>query len=148
MNEEALERVLLLTSDGVKPDTIVASLRNGGSINVTAQDIYNISNDDRAVKLQGRTPQWSLLDGLVASGVKYYTEREEDGQKLTHLFVVSPSAKEICSSSTAGIVWLMDSKSYKTNRYGLPLLHIFGVTSTDHTFTLAYCFMQAERESN
>ena len=52
-NEEDLERVLFLTRAGVKPGTFVASLRNGSSINATAQDIYNIHNNDRAEKLQG-----------------------------------------------------------------------------------------------
>lgn len=38
--------------------------------------------------------------------------------------------------------------TYKTNRYGLPLLEIVGVTCTNLTFSVAFVYMEAEREEN
>jgi alpha-glucosidase len=38
--------------------------------------------------------------------------------------------------------------TYKTNRYRLPLLEIVGVTPTDKTFSVGFCFMECEKEDN
>lgn len=34
--------------------------------------------------------------------------------------------------------------TYKTNKYNMPLLHITSHTSTEHTFTVAICFLRQE----
>ena len=38
--------------------------------------------------------------------------------------------------------------TYKTNRYRIPLLEIVGVTSTDLTFSIAFAYIDIEREDN
>jgi hypothetical protein len=45
------------------------------------------------------------------------------------------------------IVVVMDS-TYKTNKYGLPLLEFVGITSTGKTFSIAFAFMMSEKENN
>ncbi|XP_038695428.1 protein FAR1-RELATED SEQUENCE 5-like [Tripterygium wilfordii] len=42
-------------------------------------------------------------------------------------------------------VLLMDA-TYQTNRYGLPLLEIVGVTSTSQTFCIAFVYLHSEKE--
>ena len=37
--------------------------------------------------------------------------------------------------------------TYKTNRYGLPLLNIVGVTATGNSFNIAFAFLQNEKQS-
>lgn len=65
---------------------------------------------------------------------------------LTHLFNGSPSAKEIVCNYAAKTVWLL-GRNYR-KKYCLPLLRIVGVSSMNNTFTLAYCFLQAERKNS
>jgi hypothetical protein len=36
----------------------------------------------------------------------------------------------------------------KTNRYRMPLLHIIGVSPSNSTFSIAFCFMQNEQEES
>lgn len=38
--------------------------------------------------------------------------------------------------------------TYKTNRFGMPLLNIVGVTSTYHSFNAGFVFMNEETEAN
>ena len=44
-------------------------------------------------------------------------------------------------------VLIMDC-TYKTNKYRCPLLEIVGVTSTNLTFSVAFVYLEAEREEN
>ncbi|PNX77898.1 protein FAR1-related sequence 5-like [Trifolium pratense] len=44
-------------------------------------------------------------------------------------------------------VLLMDS-TYKTNRYGMPLFEMVGVSSTNKTFNVAFAFISNEKEEN
>lgn len=37
---------------------------------------------------------------------------------------------------------------YKTNRYRMPLLHIIGISPSNSTFSIAFCFMQNEQEES
>ena len=88
--------------------------------------------------LDGRSSIIALVYSLSLSS--YFTQGDAQ-QRLTHLLIMSPSAKEICSKYSAGSVWFIDA-TYKTNRYGPPLLHIIVVSATSRTFTFAYCFMR------
>ena len=90
--------------------------------------------------LNGRSPLIDLVNSLPPSS--YFTQVDTQ-QRLTHLLIISSSAKEICSKYSAGSVWLIDA-TYKTNMYGLPLLYIVGVSATRSKFTFAYCFMRNE----
>ncbi|CAJ2651958.1 unnamed protein product [Trifolium pratense] len=92
----------------------------------------------------GRSPLVALLDGPEDRPKATYFAQFDDQRQLTHLLIISPSAKEICYRFSAGKIWLIDS-TYKTNRFGLPLMHIVGVTATHQTFTFVYCFMAGER---
>lgn len=38
--------------------------------------------------------------------------------------------------------------TYKTNRYGMPLLHMIGVSPSNLTFSIAFCFMHNEQEQS
>ena len=44
-------------------------------------------------------------------------------------------------------VLIMDC-TYKNNKYMLPLMGIVGVTSTEMTFSIAFAYLEAEREDN
>lgn len=44
-------------------------------------------------------------------------------------------------------VLIIDS-TYKTNKYRFPLLEIFGVTSTEMTYSVSFAFLESEKEGN
>lgn len=44
-------------------------------------------------------------------------------------------------------VFVLDC-TYKTNRYQMPLLHIIGISPSNSTFSIAFCFMQNEKEES
>lgn len=64
---------------------------------------------------------------------------------IIDLFWAHPSSVDILHAFPS--VLIMDC-TYKTNRYGLPLLEIVGVTCTDLTFSIAFVYMEKEREEN
>ena len=76
----------------------------------------------------------------------YYAKFDAE-QHLTHLFIMSPSAREITACFRLSRVFLVDA-TYKTNRLRLPLLHIVGVTAANNSYTFAYCFMRNEPEGD
>ena len=144
VEEPNRQSVLSLTRAGVKPSHIIALLRQNSDVTVTARDIYNLRDSVRNRMLDGRSPFIALVNSLPPSS--YFTQVGAH-QSLTHLLIISPSAKEIRSKYSAGSVWLIDA-TYKTNRYGVPLLHIVGVSATSCKFTFAYCFMRNENVVN
>lgn len=44
-------------------------------------------------------------------------------------------------------VFLLDC-TYKTNRYNMPLLHIIGLSPSNLSYSIAFCFMQNEQEES
>ena len=141
LTDDQRAMVLTLGSAGVTPARILTTLRQDSGIILTPQDIYNIRAADRTRLLAGRTPLAALLDNLSANTL-YFTQHDVD-QTLTHLFIVSPGAKEICQNFSAARVWIIDA-TYKTNKYNFPLVHIIGITATNTTFTFAYSFTKSE----
>ena len=68
-----------------------------------------------------------------------------DTETVTDLFFAHPTSLNLLHAFPK--VLLMDC-TYKTNRYRLPLLEIVGVTSTDMTFSVAFAYLQYEKEDN
>lgn len=136
--------VIALGQAGIQPRRILTAVRQHHTdLHATSQDIYNVRRSHRVEMLAGRSPLQALLDSLESTDMVYHIQQTPESLQLSHLFIVSPSAREICAKYSKGSVWLLDA-TYKTNRYGLPLLHVVGITSTNATFTLCYCFMRKE----
>ncbi|KAI9921700.1 hypothetical protein PsorP6_001439 [Peronosclerospora sorghi] len=130
---------------GVAPRAILSTLRECfPDCNTTRRDIYNVKQKMRLETLNGRYPLEAPLDGLVEREITHPLRRDLNGT-LTHLFIVPKSAEEIMSKYSANDIFVKDS-TYKTTRYNTPLLHGIGVTSTNQTFTMYYCFMRNEKE--
>ena len=134
--EPNLPSGLSLTRAGVKSSHIIAFMRQNRDLTVTARGINNLRDSERNRMLNGRSPLLALVYYLPPSS---YFNQVDAQQRLTHLLIISPSIKEISSKYSAGSVWLIDA-TYKTNRYGIPLLHIVGVSATRCTFIFTFTY--------
>ena len=102
---------------------------------LTGQDVRNIRNMELSRMLNGR----SLISALLRSlgDASHHFSQVDSEQKLTHLLFISRFAREICQTFCAGKVWLLDA-TYNTNKFGMPLFHVVGATSSHQSFTFAY----------
>ncbi|KAE9023198.1 hypothetical protein PF005_g4851 [Phytophthora fragariae] len=85
---------------------------------------------------------WYLLRELEAGD--YFVEFAVDDQsRIKHLFFAFEPAIDIyCDNSD---VILLEC-TYKTNRFGVPLLNIVGITGTNSTIHVAQAFIRNEKE--
>ncbi|MBW0471975.1 hypothetical protein O181_011690 [Austropuccinia psidii MF-1] len=63
--------------------------------------------------------------------------------KITNLLFAHPASIDLGHMKHHLI--LIDA-TYWTFKYNLPLLHMAGQTSTGHTFSLAFCYMEREND--
>ena len=88
------EEILSLCRFRLAPNCIVSAMQREHNITVTPRDVYNIQDKERRRLLNGRSSISALLDGLEAGSLDapYHTQFDTE-RKLTHLLIVSPSAK-------------------------------------------------------
>ena len=101
---------------------------------LTARDVYNLRRKLHVEFLAGRTPLQALLIELPRDGEWIFKHEVDDENHVTALFCMHKSS--IAMLRTNSWVISMDS-TYKTNRYGLPLLNIVGFAATGQAFTSA-----------
>ncbi|CAG8696391.1 10298_t:CDS:2 [Cetraspora pellucida] len=145
MNKQAQDQVKEMTRAGVCPREILSSLhQNDHSISVISWDIYNLCTKIRLENLQGRTPIQALLKELENDQYEYDYQYDANGH-VTHLFF--SHHKSIKLARTYSSVLFMDC-TYKTNKFGMPLLDVIGVTSFNTTFFICFVFLKDEREED
>ncbi|KAI0998249.1 hypothetical protein K3495_g9949 [Podosphaera aphanis] len=134
-----------LSSIGAKPHIVIDALRQHNHNNLsTAQDIHDVKKSKKRKILDGRLEIEALLDILIERNVPYASQRSRTGN-LNGFFISPKSTDNIMRRLSANKFFLMDS-TYKTNRYRMPPLHDIGVTATNESFTVFYCFMHFEAE--
>ncbi|KAI9913219.1 hypothetical protein PsorP6_006226 [Peronosclerospora sorghi] len=73
---------------------------------------------------------------------KYRFKYETDAQdRVTHLFFAHPIAIDLLHQYPQA---LLEDCTYKTNRFGMPLLHVVGLTSVYSSFSVCFVFMKNE----
>ena len=143
--EEQLQKVLHLSDVGSNPRGILAVIkREYPDVLVIPRDIYNARSALRRQKLGNYTPLEFLLKTLQENDWKYATKQDSEGHVLFFMFAHPESIKY---ANLYNRVFVLDC-TYKTNRYGMPLLHIIGVSPSNSTFNIAFCFMQNEQEES
>jgi hypothetical protein len=138
---EQFDEIRKLSQENLKPAQILLQLRT--SDNETYATNKTISNALQKIRLQdldGRKPIEALLDLLKQSNWSYDVKVNARGSIL-NLFFAHPGSIHLARLNHH--VALLDS-TYKTNRYGLPLLHVIGQTSTNRSFSVAFCFLTYE----
>ncbi|MBW0581300.1 hypothetical protein O181_121015 [Austropuccinia psidii MF-1] len=111
---------------------------------VILQDIYNQLKKIKKDKLQGRRPIDALIENLKEETFVWSSARDAEGH-ITSLFFTHPLAITLLHGFPHVI--LMDC-TYKPNKYKIPLFHIFAFSSTNKTFSGAFCLIKHETESS
>ncbi|OGE50952.1 hypothetical protein PENARI_c015G06959 [Penicillium arizonense] len=112
---------------------------------LNAQDIYNFRHKLHAEFLAGRTPLQALLIELPKDGEWIFKYEVDDENHVTALFCMHKTS--IALLKTNSWVISMDC-TYKTNRYGLPMLDIVGFTATGSTFYVGFAFIKDEKDDS
>ncbi|CAL2248387.1 unnamed protein product [Prunus armeniaca] len=128
----------------VKPRDILVTIKYRDAMNgSTMKTIYNARIRNKTKEFAGRTQMQHFLTKL--SEHSYIEWHRTSDDIVTDLFWTHPINIDILRAFPH--VLIMDC-TYKTNRYRFPLLQIVGVTSTNMTFSIAYVYMNAEKEGN
>ncbi|XP_057416139.1 uncharacterized protein LOC130710792 [Lotus japonicus] len=142
LNSEAKEDVINQAKTWVPPRKMLASLKEKDPSNLTTiQQIYGVCKRFRQSVRGSLTEIQYLLKKL--DGEKYvHFERNEPGSEVIRdIFWAHPNAVKLFN--TFPYVVIMDC-TYKTSKYKLPLLEIVGLTSTDKTYSIAFCYIGSE----
>ncbi|EKG09104.1 hypothetical protein MPH_13906, partial [Macrophomina phaseolina MS6] len=107
------------------------------------QDIKYERRIYKLQRLQGRTPTQALLDELKDDNEWFTAFELNSQQQLASLFAHETSLQALKRWHR---VLLLD-RTYKTDLYKMPLLHIVGVDCTGSNFTVGFCFLSREDEA-
>ncbi|KAH6595417.1 hypothetical protein BASA50_005829 [Batrachochytrium salamandrivorans] len=139
--EKAIVRDLASSGTGAAPT--LAYLRDKtGNQWTTRKEIYNEKVVARAEFLDGRSPIQALYDE-ICSGDFIFNAMVDSNGALSGLFFCHEKSAEL--ARRFNIVFIMDC-TYKTNRFGMPLLNIVGITATYKTFNAGFAFICNETE--
>jgi hypothetical protein len=144
LTKDQNQTIQSLSDVGSKPQHILGLIRKDPTILITPRDIYNIRTDLRRKKLGNYTPLEFLRETLEQNNWRYTFKQDSEGHIL---FFVFAHPESIRLANQYNRVFLLDC-TYKTNRYKMPLLHIIGLSPSNSSFSIAFCFMQNEQEES
>lgn len=144
--EEQKQLIGELSAAGVPPRMVVSSLqaKSSGNTLITPAEIYNQKKKLRKERFSTLTPIEVLVKEFEEDdtwAANYTTDPE---RHVNYLFFAYKPAIDLAQRFHD--VLLIDA-TYRTNRYNMPLLHFMGVTSIGTSFTIAWCFMAQETET-
>jgi hypothetical protein len=132
-----------LSSAGLAPKEIQTIVRQNGSLE-TRQDIYNRIAEVRRDSREGESPIHALANQLEKEGFWSRVEYGPDRHVTAVLFAHPDSLVYLRAYPE---VLLLDC-TYKTNKYGMPLLDMIGVDATGRSFCIAFAFLSGETEED
>jgi len=124
--------------------TVIALRQQDSTLEIIPRDIYNINAELGRTKRQGRSPPEALIIELElqkAKGEIVFTYEKDSQGHINFLFLAAVKSVKYFNKNPE--IVLLDC-TYKTNRFGMPLLHIMGVDGLNQTFTIAVCFLDQE----
>ena len=128
----------------IRPAMILDKLaRDHPSAILRPIDINNFTFRRRAELCMGHTSTKACINKLIDLN-ELHKPFLNSQQQLIGLVYTTPQACALLHRFPT--VLFMDC-TYKTNRYGLPMLHVAGFSSTDRTYTAAVAFLLRESTS-
>jgi len=141
LKESDITTIRALSSSNVAPREILTTLRLSNSNSIVRQrQIYNARAKIKRENLAGRTPIIALLETLKQSNWKYEFKLNEDN-KIVSLFFAKKESLSLAKKISN--VLLLDC-TYKTNKFGMPLMNIIGITSVNTSFFVGFVFLDSE----
>jgi len=142
LSELEKAKVRVLDGQGLAPKDIFCILRKEfANIHSTARESYNELVVARAEELRGRGPIEVLVE-LISYSDYFSKVRLVEGV-VDCVFFMHQSLVSMCQ--TFNTVFLLDC-TYKTNKFGMPLLNVVGIMSTYAMFNTGFAFLHAENE--
>src|SRR4051812_4757463 len=135
-----------LTIVKVAPRNILADFKRKKPYSVSnIKQVYNERHNLKVLNMGPRSEMQQLLKLLGDNNYVSSFRTSEDKVTMRDIFWTHPESIKLFN--TFPTVLVMDLM-YKTNKYRLPLLEIFGVTSTDKTYSVEFAFLECEKEDN
>ena len=138
-----ISQLPVLSDAGLAPKEIQTVVRQSGSL-ATRQDIYNRIAEVRRDSRQGQSPIHALANQLEEEGFWSRIQYGPDRHVTAVLFAHPDSLVYLRAYPE---VLLLDC-TYKTNKYGMPLLDMIGVDATGRSFCIAFAFLSGETEED
>jgi hypothetical protein len=143
LKEPEKDIVRNMSAAGCNAAEIVSFIKSNSSNQyVTRQEIYNQQSLNRRAFLAGRSPIQALVDQVQALNYVYEIKCGINGEVTGFFFCHRES---VALARRYRTTFLMDC-TYKTNRFGMPLLNIVGVTATNGTFNAGLAFLSNETQ--
>ena len=134
-------------SSGVIPSRIVTILRDQEpGLSLNHRDVYNVTAVLSRAQRLGMSPPEALVTHLEAeklAGQLFFEYRRDEDGHIVMLFVADKRSIEYLNQHPD--ILLLDS-TYKTNKFGMPLLDILGVDNMNCSFSVGFCFMDQETQ--
>ncbi|RKK48856.1 hypothetical protein BFJ69_g18112, partial [Fusarium oxysporum] len=140
MSKEHLSQLTGLANAGIAPKEIRTFMRQNTDTIATQEDIYNRIADARREVCQGQSSINALADQLFREGFWSQFQTGPDGRVKAVLFAHPDSVAYLQAYPD---VLILDC-TYKTNKYGMPLLDLIGVDSCQ---LLRYCQRRFTRQT-
>jgi len=142
LSELEKAKVQALDGQGLTPKDILCIFRKEfANSHLTAREIYNELVATRAKELRAHGPIKTLVELISCSD--YFSKVRLVEGVVDCVFFMHQSPVSMCK--TFSIVFLLDYK-YKTNKFGMPLLNVVGITSTYATFNAGFAFLHAKNK--
>jgi hypothetical protein len=143
--KDQIQTIQHLSDIGSTPRHIIGLVRKQQpKILIKPKDCYNIRDELRRKKLGNYTPLEFLRETLQSNNWRYTFKQDTEGHILFFMFAHPESIR---LANQYNRVFLLDC-TYKTNRYKMPLLHIIGLSPSNSSYSIAFCFMQNEQEES
>ena len=105
--------------------------------------MYNAIGRARREELNGLTSIQFLINKLNSDMYKTDVVLSGDNGRVECLFILSKGSLSLYNRFPTALV--MDA-TYKTNRFGMPLVQVCGITNENKIFVLCQAFMRSEHE--
>ncbi|RKL04432.1 hypothetical protein BFJ70_g17207 [Fusarium oxysporum] len=133
-----------LTNAGVAPKDIRTYIRQKSNTIATQQDIYNRIADSKRELCEGQSTIHAFANQLDKEG--FWNRMQLDSHdRVTAVLFAHP---ESLAYLKAYPDLLFLDCTYKTNKYGMPLLDIIGVDACQRSFCIAFAFLSGESEED
>ena len=144
LSSEDRSTVASLTAACIGPKEIRSYLRQNSDAIPTQQDIYNCIAESKRRLYEGQSTIHALANQLDEEGFWCRLQLSPEGRVTAILFAHPESLAYL--QAYPDLLFL--DCTYKTNKYGMPLLDMIGVDACQRSFCIAFAFLSGETEED